>query len=232
MPTEFDAEAGVLRLGHAALAVLARLAVDPTDRSLTDHATAPPLAALRSAGIVGPAGIAPAVRPLAAVLGAPRAMLDLELHEGAIIQRARGWATDDLVVLGLPVPTGEDAWDLVAEVPGEAPALIGDVVGLVPGPPAAAEAVAIDVATAEALLGGPAASAAAVDPRLRAIADGVRVRWRLAVRDVGDLEVVDAGDAGLWVLEGGAAGLVLSATDPAALRAAIGDLLGRALRRT
>lgn len=238
MTTVFDEEAGVLRLGHAALSVLARLAVAPTDPDLVDHATAPPLAALRSAGIVGPGGIHPAVRPLAEVMGAPSAVLDVVGESGGALRSARGWVGRDLVVLAVPADDGADAWDLVADARSEAAALVGDLVGLAPAPPVAgASAVKVDEeALAAALAGVPV-----VPPLPAALGMDLRMRWHVSVRsadgardgpDAGDdavdaVSVVDAGAAGLWLAESppGSHVVRLTATDPAAVRTRLAALL-------
>src|SRR5680860_1516171 len=82
MGSAYDPDAGILRLRHAALSVLARLAVDPTDPSLRDHDVAPLVAELRTLRILTERGIDPPVAPLAdAVRGA------------ALRWRLRSWAT-------------------------------------------------------------------------------------------------------------------------------------------
>jgi hypothetical protein len=209
VPTAFDPDAGVLRLGHAALSVLARLASDPTDPALRDHAVAPPLAELRAAGILGPAGIHPDVRPLAEVLGSPGAVLELAIDGGgAEPVRARGWVTAALVVVA--VPAGDGAYDLVAESTPEAPTLLGDLAGLPSG-------FAADMA--EVVVPGPDVAAAL----------GTTVRRTLLV-EVGDalLEVVDTDDLGLW--ERSTDGSRLVPTDAAGVRRRLGELLWDALR--
>lgn len=232
MTTEFDPDAGVLRLGHAALAVLARLATAPTDASLTDHATAPPLAELRRAGIVGPGGIDAAVQPLAVVVGAPTARLDLVLDAGADSQRCRGWATRDLLVLGVPAPTTDESYDLVADVPAEAGDLIGELVGLVSAPQVPGDVLELDSAAYAALVAaGPAPGPSAAAGDAGPLAGAVRARWRLGVRAGGEerLEVLDAGDAGLWRVQQIGDRVDLVPADAAALRRRVRDLLAAAL---
>lgn len=129
MPTEFDAEEGVLQLSHAALAVLATLAVEPTAPTLRDHGVAAPLAELRRAGIVGARGIHPAVEPLAAVMGRPSVRIRLTASDRGAVYRLRAWVGDDLAVVAL---TGEDQWDtydLMADAPEMLPALLVELVG-------------------------------------------------------------------------------------------------------
>lgn len=226
MTTHYDPEAGTLRLGHAALSVLARLAVSPTDPSLTDHATAPPLSALRRAGIIGPGGIDPAVRPLAEVLGAPQASLALGLDDGVSTRRCRGWATSRLLVLGVPAETEQEVYDLMADVPAEAGGLIGELVGLAPAPPTAADPVALSGEAFADLLAGTAVDA------LGTAVGQPPVRWQLEVRGAADgrLEVLDAGAAGLWRVEAGDGdAVVLHPVDAAAVRARIDALVTAAL---
>jgi hypothetical protein len=222
MTTEFDDDAGVLRVSDAALSVLARLAVAPTDPSLTDHATAPPLAELRAAGILGPGGIDPAVRPLAEVMGAPVVRLQLVLEEGGVTHRGLGWAVPDLLVLGVRSPRSEASYDLMAEAPAQAAGLISDLLGLVAAPPSPpADPVVVDA-----------------DGLAELLAPGATARWRLVV-SAGEatpaavLEVLDAGEAGLFELtpagEVGAGLVELRTTDPMAVRARISALLADAL---
>lgn len=210
--TTFDPEAGVLRLSHAALSVLATLAADPTAASLIDHATAPPLAQLRAAGIVGPAGIHPDVRPLATVIGAPRARLDLQVAERGTAWQAPGWADRALVVLAVPAPDVEGAYDLVADAPASAPDLLADLVGLssaLPDPSTGnpvweaidAGVVSVDAAVLDALLSGSNGDAAPpgtdVPIALRRVVTALRARWRLTVREPSGarVEVPDATEA-------------------------------------
>jgi hypothetical protein len=226
--TTFDPEAGVLRL--------------------SDHATAPPLARLRAAGVVGPTGIHPDVRPLATVIGAPHARLDLHVAERGTAWDAPGWASRDLVVLAVPAVDAEDAYDLVADLPASAADLLADLVGLsgaLPHPSAATPAwespgartgpVSVEGAALDALLPGrvddvaPPAGPAA----LRRLLAGLRARWRLAVREPGDgaVEVLDAGELGLWLVDGPdeAGALELRVSSPAEVRTRTAALLRRAL---
>jgi hypothetical protein len=225
MTTTYDPDAGVLRVGHAALSVLARLAVAPTHPSLTDHATAPPLAELRQAGILGPAGIDPAVRPLAEVVGAPAATLHLLVEGSGGVWRCRGWATGALLVLGVPAPDEHEAYDLVADAPAQASALLSELLGLPSGPAAPLGPVAHDGGSYADLLadGGPAAE----------LPGAPRFRWEIAVRGASEdvVELVDLGDAGLWRAAGSADGrVVLTPTDAAAVRAGIDAMVSAALR--
>jgi hypothetical protein len=229
--TAFDPERGVLRLGHAALAVLARLAVAPTDPSLVDHATASPLAELRAAGLVGPVGIHPDVRPLAEVMGAPAGVLDLTLREGATPPRAvRLWLGAGIVVAAIPADDG--AFDLAADGRGQAADLVGDLVGLTAQPAPVAPPVEIAADDLDVLLVGgapadtPSTDAPSTDaPFSPAVA--ARALWRLA-GTAGVLEVLDAGDEGLWRVEPHEAALRLVPADAAAVRAAVRALVASA----
>lgn len=252
VPTVFDPEAGVLRVSHAALSVLATLAVDPTSPSLTDHATAPALAQLRAAGIVGPAGVHPDVRPLAAVIGAPQARFDLDLAERGSAWRAPGWVSTGLVVMAVPAHEVEDGFDLVADVPASAADLLGDLVGLSTGlsdpralpstsdrgaPVTADLPSTLRSETLEALLSGETEDgrlAADVPPAVGRLRTALRAHWRLALREQPDatVEVLDAGESGLWIVEGpDAAGTVhLDPADAPRVRAAVAELLRTAQR--
>lgn len=102
--TTFDPDAGVLRVRHAALAVLALLATEPVSPRLHDHAVAEPLAELRAAGLVGAQGIDPAVAPLAHAIGAARRSADIVASDHGAIHRARLWIGPEAPVPQAPVP--------------------------------------------------------------------------------------------------------------------------------
>lgn len=180
----FDAEEGVLRLSHPALSVLARLAADPSDPALRDHAVAEPLAALRGAGVLGRGGIHPDVAPLAQAVGTARLTLELTVTEADASRAHHGWVTPQLAVFA--VPAGR-AFDLVADRPEAVADLVGDLVGL---------DLASAGSDAEALVVGGA--------EFHRLMDALHRQWRLSVHDgehARHLEVYDAGSAGLWLLD-------------------------------
>jgi hypothetical protein len=211
MSAIFDPDAGILRLSHGALSVLARLAADPNHPDLLDHAVAPPLAALRGAGVLGAGGIHPDVLPLAAVIGAPLARVELELAEPGFAWQARGWVAPALIVVAVPVKEAVDAFDLVADAVESGADLISELVTL----PAVADTDGTDPIRVHAdvldqLGTEPAADVPAEAVRLL---DQVNARWRLTIHSGTDrvdaLEILDAGEAGLWLQSpGDANGLV------------------------
>jgi hypothetical protein len=248
----FDPDAGVLRLPHGALSVLARLAAEPTHPDLVDHAVAPPLAALRRAGIIGAEGIHPDVRPLAEVIGGPAAVLDLHLTQRAAAWRVRGWVAPQLLVMAVPTQDDPSTYDLVADVPSVGGELIGDLVRLPVLAAAAGAPIRTTARTLEALfaetdataLEPTAGSAVELDvpDGLADLLAGLHAHWRLSVRRSvevggseevgGPVEVLDAGDAGLWLVEtGGGGGMVaLVPVTAVAVRERVRGLLEAALR--
>jgi hypothetical protein len=202
----FDPDAGVLRLSHATLSVLARLASEPNHPDLVDHAVAPPLAALRGAGILGPSGIHPDVRPLARAIGSPAARLTLDLAEPGGVWQALGWADRTLLVLAVPARETPDAFDLMADVLQVGADLISDLVGL----PAVADAAELHLQaqaeTLRGLLDDPNEPLHPDVPRpLLRLVQQLHARWRLTVRSTAEdaadsVEVLDCGDQGLWRL--------------------------------
>lgn len=205
----FDVEQGVLRLSHAALSVLARLAADPSDPALRDHAVAEPLAALRAAGVLGRGGIHPEVAPLAEAVGRARRTLDLTVTERNTARVHHGWLTPPLVVLA--VSAGQ-TFDLVADHPRAFADLVGDLVDL----PAASEAGEAE---------GPVVEGHALDTVL----DALQRHWRLTIHDGEDsraVDVYDAGPAGLWLGEPAAEPTVLGRTSTAAVRRRLLEAVG------
>lgn len=211
MVSEFDPDDGVLRLRHGTLSVLARLAVAPTDPSLHDHDVAPLVAELRGLGILTPAGIHPAVAPLAEAVGSADRTFLLEAHDHGQGRRFRGWVGSTLAVIAAQV-LGTDEHELMADTPVMLPTLVAELVGLgtAPEPPVAGERVVDTEALAAVVSRGLAATPEDVAALLgeggewaEALTDAVRgaaVRWRLSARDTW-LEVLDAGRSGLWLLE-------------------------------
>ncbi|MFO8074680.1 MAG: hypothetical protein R6T85_01015 [Egibacteraceae bacterium] len=246
--THFDPDAGVLRLRHGDLAVLAVLAVEPASTRLHDHAVAPHLATLRATGLLGPGGVEPSVAPLAAAVGAARVSGTLEADDHGQPRRARLWVGEALGVVGVAVPespAGEDAYELMADTPDRLVDLLGELVGLgtAPPPPVPGE-VTVDAAALAGLLAagqrvdtGDVAAAAdreADDPWARALRDGLvgaPLRWRLQAQRDGaapgtllDLTVLDAGAAGLWRIHWDAPRAAVAATRPSEVRAALAAL--------
>lgn len=219
MPTEFDAEDGVLQLSHAALAVLATLAVDPTAPTLRDHGVAAPLAELRRAGIVGARGIHPAVEPLAAVMGRPSVRIRLTASDRGAVYRLRAWVGDDLAVVALTGEDQRDTYDLMADAPEMLPALLVELVGSSSVEPVVAGVRRVGAAALTALLDrGPAATVADAadllgDPpdehwaaALQAAVADASLRWTITVsgadaEDPESVDVIDAGPFGLWTAE-------------------------------
>jgi hypothetical protein len=204
MSATFDPDAGVLRLSHAALSVLARLASEPNHPELIDHAIARPLAALRGAGILGPSGIHPDVRPLARAIGSPVARLTLDLAEPGTVWEASGWTDDTLLVLAVPARDTPDAFDLMADVVGAGADLISDLVALPPVTEAADLHLRAHAETLRRLLEDPDAPPHpdVPGPLLRLVRQ-LHARWRLTVSRTGDdatdtVELLDCGDQGLW----------------------------------
>ena len=248
--THFDPDAGVLRLRHGDLAVLAVLAAEPASTRLHDHAVAPHLATLRSTGLLGPGGVEPSVAPLAAAVGAARAAGTLEADDHGQPRRARLWVGETLAVVGVALPAGEageDTYELMADAPDRLVDLLGELVGLgtAPPPPVPGE-VAVDAAGLAGLLAAgprvdPAEVAAAADrdpddPWVGALRDGLvgaPLRWRLHAQRDGqapgsllDLTVLDAGAAGLWRVRWDAPRAAVAATTPAEIRADLAALNG------
>ncbi|QBI21765.1 hypothetical protein ER308_20855 [Egibacter rhizosphaerae] len=242
--TTFDPEAGVLRVRHAALAVLALLATEPASQRLHDHAVAEPLAELRRAGLVGRGGLEPAVAPLAHAVGAARLVADLVASDHGTTHRARLWlgpeaeGAGELAVVGLALPDDPDTYALMADVPGQAPALLAELVGLgtVSDPPVEgsrrlpAEAFVALVAADEGLDRDEVLTVAGDDEFGRALADGLKgagLRWRLTVVDGPELWVLDAGASGLWLAhrEETDASVIVRPVSGVAAREAIGELL-------
>src|SRR5690625_1123603 len=113
MTTTFDPDAGVLQVRHAALSLMARLAVDPTDPALIDHAVAEPLAELRQAGILTSSGIHPAVAPLASAIGTAVTRWGLATDDHGKTADHPVWIHPDLAVVG--VPGAEQTWALMGD---------------------------------------------------------------------------------------------------------------------
>lgn len=240
----FAPDEGVLRLAHGTLSVLALLAADPVDPRLHDHDVAPHVAALRRAGVLGRSGVHEAVRPLTDAIATATATLALAIADRRRARRCSGWVGADLVVVA--VPSGDDPrlFDLVADRPAALPALVDDLVGLVPGAaaPAAARPLRVDPDGFEALLAAPAAAPEAVAAALvagdadaraavAALAAGLTTRWALQVipRGGGDarrVAVLDAGAAGLWREDDRGDHLLLSPSDSVAVHAAVAATLG------
>lgn len=211
----FDSEEGVLRLSHTALSVLARLAVDPVDPALVDHAVAEPLAALRRSGVIGPAGVHPAVAPLARAVGRAHQTLELTVADRSDTRVHHGWLASDLLVFA--VPAG-DAFDLVSDEPGAVADLVGELAGL--QPIAGAETTASLLVDGDGLDTLVRRGAGATEADVRAVAahppvgelaaavaamvNAVQSQWRLTVHARARtrlLEVYDAGPDGLWLAE-------------------------------
>ncbi len=246
--THFDPDAGVLRLRHGDLAVLAVLAAEPASTRLHDHAVAPHLATLRGTGLLGPAGVEPSVAPIAAAVGAARVSGTLEADDHGQRRRARLWVGDALAVVGVAMPedgSGEDAYELMADTPERLSDLLGELVGLgtAPPPPVAGEIALDAVALAGLLAAGPRVGHADVaaaldrdpdDPWVGALRDGLvgaPLRWRLQAQreaeppgSLLDLTVLDAGAAGLWRVRRTALRAAVAATTPGEVRAALGAL--------
>lgn len=219
MTTTFDPDEGVLRVRHAALAVLARLAVDPTDTRLHDHDVAPVVAELRGAGLLGGSGIHADVAPLAAAIGQARTVGKLTSLDHGIRRRARVWVGEELVVAGLAPADAPEAYELMADTRAAAVPMLAELVGLGVAPdPVVAGSRRLDAAAFDALLEahhavGASDVAAALgtpadDPWARALTDGLRgsaLRWRLSARHgdevIADCDVLDAGRSGLWVAD-------------------------------
>ena len=209
MTTRFDPEAGVLQVRHAALSLMARLAVNPTDPALIDHATAEPLAELRSAGILTNSGIHPAVAPLATAIGTAATRWNLAADDHGRAADYPVWVQPDLAVIGVPVE--EDTWALMADRPDMLPELIGELVGLGTAPEITVTGTrelprsAWDelVASGQQTIGTQVVDALSTTPDDRWVAAvtnalvGAGVRWHLRTDSAG-LEVLDAGLAGLW----------------------------------
>lgn len=242
--TTFDPDQGVLRVRHAALAVLALLAADPTSSRLHDHGVADPLAELRAAGLVGASGLDPAAAPLAHAIGASHRTADLVASDHGAVRRARLWTGPeapggrDLTVLGLAAAEDPEAYELMADTPAQAPALVAELVGLGTAPPPPVEgrigvqaaAFASLVAADERVTGEEVAEAAGAGDLARALTAALKgsgLRWRLSVTDGPELWVLDAGASGLWVAhrEAGADTLQVGAATASEARASLAATL-------
>lgn len=220
MVTEFDDEQGVLQVSHAALAVLAVLATDPTSASLRDHGVAPPLAELRRAGIIGPQGIHPAVAPLAAVMGRPAVRLRSTASDGGGLHRIRAWVGSDLAVVALARSEDDDTYELMGESPAMLPELLAELVGLPASMDAAVRGTRrVDAERLQALLtrGAEVTVGDAADvlgppvddawtTAVTAAAAGTGLRWTVTVSthqadNPESIDVMDAGVHGLWTAE-------------------------------
>lgn len=210
--SRYDPESGMLRLRHATLSVLARLAVAPTDPSLQDHDVAPLVAELRALGILTPRGIEPAVAPLAETVGGASTTFRVELDDHGRVHRFRGWLSPVLGVVAAEVP-GTDDHELMADVPAMVPSLLADLVGLgaAAEPPVEgtrlvdAQSLAAVVARGTAVTVEEVAAAIgdAEPVWVRALTDAVRgaaLRWQLRTGRR-QLDVLDAGRSGLWMLQ-------------------------------
>ncbi len=259
MGTSFDPDDGVLRVRHGALAVLALLATDPASTRLHDHGVAPLLAELRSAGLVGAQGVHSDVAPLAAAIGRARATADLFAHDHGRPRRARGWISDALAVVGVATEDDPHTYELMADAPDRLPELLEELVGLgtAPAPPVPGRQLLNEEAfdallAADTAVTGPAVQAALApgesqpvapedtDAFAAALTDGLRgaaVRWRLTARPTGveqpsdDIDVLDAGSAGLWLARRGPEGVTIGAVDAAEVRAELRALTTLRLRR-
>jgi hypothetical protein len=209
---EYDPEGGVLRLDHAALSVLATLAVRPTDPALHDHAVAPVVDVLRRTGLLGRRGVPGDVAAMVSVVGRAERAYRLVAHDHGHIRAARVWAGGDLAVVG--VEDGEGAYALMADRLAAGADLLTELVGLAPAPEPAVTGTG--TVRADALLELLAAPSAPVDltaavvhapnehwvPQLRRVALAAPVHWVLwesagpAPGPV--LVVVDGGGEGLW----------------------------------
>jgi hypothetical protein len=240
--TIFDPQAGVLRVRHAALSVLARLATEPTDTRLHDHDVAPLVAELRGARLIGPGGIHPDAAPLASAIGDAHTVADVVAHDHGTVRGTKVWVDVDLAVVGVATAEDPHTYDLMADWSAAAPSLIAEVVGLgvAPEPPVRGDRtvraeVWDDLLAADASV-VPGEVAAAVgartdDPWTVALAAGLRgaaFRWRLAAKRDGahlcDIDVLDAGRSGLWLAERDGAVVRVRATDAAAVVAHLGRL--------
>src|SRR5680860_19552 len=257
MGSAYDPDAGILRLRHAALSVLARLAVDPTDPSLRDHDVAPLVAELRTLRILTERGIDPPVAPLAEAVGGASSTFTIEVDDHDELRRYRGWLGQALGVVAEQV-AGTDDHELMADVPAMVPSLLADLVGLgtAPEPAVSGDQLADADALAAVLARGTAATLADVTAALgraeptwaQALTDAVRgaaLRWRLRSWATGAghgggyggehagehwegrwMEVLDAGRAGLWLLEPGDEGRTrVSPSTVPAMRARIAAVL-------
>src|SRR5680860_229799 len=130
MGSAYDPDAGILRLRHAALSVLARLAVDPTDPSLRDHDVAPLVAELRTLRILTERGIDPPVAPLAEAVGGASSTFTIEVDDHDELRRYRGWLGQALGVVAEQAVSGDqlaDADALAAVVARGTAATLADV---------------------------------------------------------------------------------------------------------
>lgn len=219
MTTQFDPEAGLLRVRHAALAVLARLAADPTDTRLHDHDVAPLIAELRGAGLLGRSGIAPDVEPIAAAIGQAGTVGELTSTDHGTRRRMRVWVGNELVVAGVEAADAPHTYELMADARAAAVPMLAELVGLgVAAEPGVAGSRRVGACALDALLAAQhaveaadvaaALGASADEEWAIALTDGLRgsaLRWRLTAWRGGavvcDTEVLDAGRSGLWLAD-------------------------------
>lgn len=244
MVTVFDPVSGVLRVRHPALAVLARLATDPTDTRLHDHDVAPLVAELRAAGLIGTRGIPADVAPIAATIGSAHTSGEIVARDHGSVHRTRLWVGDVLVVAGVEMADQPHSYDLMADRSDAVGSLVAELLGLAVAPDPAVEGartLAADVfgslLAAESQVSAEqvadALGATADDSWVGALTDGLRgsaLRWRLsAVRDgepLLDIEVLDAGRSGLWLADYDGDAVTVRAVSPADVGSRL-DRLGR-----
>lgn len=244
MVTVFDPVSGVLRVRHPALAVLARLATDPTDTRLHDHDVAPLVAELRAAGLIGTRGIPADVAPIAATVGSAHTSGEIVARDHGSVHRTRLWVGERLVVAGVEVADKPHSYDLMADRADAVGSLVAELVGLAVAPDPAVEGARTMAADAFAslLAAESRVSAAEVADALDALESddwaaaltvglrGSALRWRLsAVRDgepLLDIEVLDAGRSGLWLADYDGDVVTVRAVSPADVGSRL-DRLGR-----
>lgn len=243
MSTVFDPDAGLLRIRHGALAVLALLASEPTSTRLHDHDVAPVIAELRDAGLLGRSGIHPAVAPLAETVARAGTVADVGATEHGTPHRLRVWIGRGLAVIGTQTAPEAATYELLADHPRQLSHLLGELLGLgvAPDPPVSGTRTLASgdfevLVTADATVAGDAVAAALgtgpEDPWARALTAGLRgaaVRWRLRAHRAGelvtDLTVLDAGLSGLWLARCDDDRVTVAATQASAVRAELARLV-------
>jgi len=184
-----DLDAGVLRLSRSRLMDLASVAGTGNTESVDEEG----LKALEDAGLVSEGTANPAVELVGLTVFEPLAGLRLEIADRVRRVAATGWIGPELSVLA--IPEGDGLEEIKACPTGFLPARLAGYLSLGPRrhQPGSAlvEKLHLDAAT----------DTTGIADRIRA---ALRLRWRVTVSwktGSRSLEVIDAGEEGLWIAE-------------------------------
>lgn len=180
------------------------------------------------------------IEAVAATTSQPLAEVELRVRCNGGELQAVGWL-GDVAVLAVPERPGAERFHLIVDGAASLPRVVAGLVALGPrpAPPAAAEeVVTLPRTSVEELTGmrcpddrraelrAAAAPGGAAADTLAALLDAESMRWTLTVRASGDagepaercVDVIDAGDLGLWLLfAAGADGVLAVRATPTAV---------------